>query len=186
LTVVRGLYCIKKRRKKKKKIWRSVSLIFPWSINPDQFYELFRYVLRGIRRIQGNTLRRPPRNSITVSHLLSMLGFLSSSSFSAHDKAMWHSVIVTAFFGLLRVSEFTCPDNTFDASSHLSREDISFNRNNSILYIKIKASKTDPFRAGVIIRLAAIRGHKLCPVAAMRSYLLGFSIFAFWPAFYIK
>jgi len=130
-----------------------------------------RYVLRGIRRIQGNTLRRPLRNPITVSHLLSMLGFLSSSSFSAHDKAMWHSVIVTAFFGLLRVSEFTCPGNTFDASSHLAREDISFNRNNSILYIKIKASKTDPFRAGVIIRLAAIRGHKLCPVAAMRSYL---------------
>jgi len=39
------------------------------------------------------------------------------------------------------------------------------------MYIKIKASKTDPFRAGITIRLAAIRNHQLCPVRAMRTYL---------------
>jgi len=31
-------------------------------------------------------------------------------------------------------------------------------------YLKIKASKTDPFRTGVIIRLTAINNHDLCPV----------------------
>jgi len=41
-----------------------------------------------------------------------------------------------------------------------------------MLYIKIKASKTDPFRTGSIIRLAAIINHDLCPVKAMQRYLV--------------
>jgi len=127
-----------------------------------------RYVLRGIRRIQGNTLRRPLRNPITIAHIL--LGLDLDFSL-LHLSLLTTRQYGTAFFGLLRVSEFTCPGYTFDASSHLSREDVSFNRNHSILYIKVKASKTDPFCESVIIRLAAIRDHKLCPVAAMHSYL---------------
>ena len=39
------------------------------------------------------------------------------------------------------------------------------------MYIKIKSSKTDPFRSGCVIRLAAIPGHKLCPVRAMKAFL---------------
>jgi len=48
---------------------------------------------------------------------------------------------------------------------------VSFNRDHSIIYIKLKASTTDPFRVGVIIRIAAaIRNHKLCPVVG-RAFL---------------
>ena len=83
---------------------------------------------------------------------------------------MWHSLSLLAFFGLMRVSEFTCCAS-FDANFHLSPADISFNSNASIMYVNIKASKTDPFRIGCVIRLAAIPGHKLCPVAAMHAYL---------------
>ena len=128
------------------------------------------YVLRGVRRLQGNSIRRPPRSPITVSHLWLMSGFLAASSFSEWNKAMWRCTILTAFFGLLRVSEFTCP-STFDPALHLSPEDITFNRDYSIMYVKIKASKTDPFRVGVILRLASINNHALCPVRAMRFYL---------------
>jgi len=39
------------------------------------------------------------------------------------------------------------------------------------MYVKIKASKTDPFRSGCIIRLAAIPHNALCPVTVMRRYL---------------
>lgn len=49
--------------------------------------------------------------------------------------------------------------------------DITFNRVGSIMYLQIKASKTDPFRTGVTLRLAAIPNHVLCPVRAMRDYL---------------
>ena len=129
------------------------------------------YTLRGVRRIQGNTLVRPSRNPITIPNLWSMLAFLSCSKFSIHDKAMWHCLVVTAFFGLLRVSEFTCDSNNFDSAFHLSPEDVTFNSEHTIMYIKIKESKTDPFRSGCTIRLAAIKKHMLCPVTAMRKYL---------------
>ena len=81
-----------------------------------------------------------------------------------------YTLVVTVFFGLMRVSEFTCSNN-FDPEINLSFQDISFNDSNSIMYVRIKASKTDPFRFGCIIRLAAIPGHALCPLAIMKRYL---------------
>ena len=146
------------------------SLMFGYPIRFVEMQYLF-HVLRGIRRMQGSSLIRPPRAPITVSHLWIMFGFLSASQFSPHNKAMWKSVVLTAFFGLLRVSEFTCAPRSFDPACHLSPTDISFNRDYSMMYIRIKASKTDPFRVGITIRIAAIPNHQLCPVTAMRQYL---------------
>ena len=40
-----------------------------------------------------------------------------------------------------------------------------------IMDIHIKESKTDPFRSGTTIQLAAISNHVLCPVRAMHAYL---------------
>jgi len=128
------------------------------------------YSLRGIRRTQGNSLTRPPRSPITISHLWSMYAFLASSHFTPHDKSLWRCMVVLAFFGLFRVSEFTCVA-PFDISIHLSPADISFNSAFSMMYINLKASKTDPFRSGCVIRLASIPGHELCPVGAMRCFL---------------
>ena len=100
-----------------------------------------------------------------------MKGFLTSSRFSDRDKAMWHSLNVIAFFGLLRISEFTCPSKQFDSAVHLTHRDISFRADSNIMYVTIKASKTDPFRSGVVVRVAAISNHPLCPVSAMKAYL---------------
>lgn len=147
------------------------SLLHGFPVQVSSMSYLF-YTLRGIRRMQGNSLRRAPRNPITVSHLWTMFGFVSSSHFSDHDKAMWRSVVVLAFFGLLRVSEFTCGStHSFDATLHISPSDVSFNPSFSLMYLRIKSSKTDPFRTGCVIRLASIPGHTLCPVQAARSYL---------------
>ena len=128
------------------------------------------YTIRGIRRTQGDSLTRSPRDPITVQHLWQIFAFLSASQFHEFDKCMWRSAVLTAFFGLLRVSEYTC-SGTFDASIHLSADDVSFNVGFTIMYIRIKGSKTDPFRSGTTIRLAAISNHALCPVRAMRAYL---------------
>ena len=145
------------------------SLLHGYPVKISSMQYLY-YTLRGIRRIQGNTLTRPPRNPITVALLWTMQAFIASSHFSLHDKSLWRCVTVVAFFGLLRVSEFTC-ESAFDHTVHLSPSDISFNTASSIMYINIKASKTDPFKSGCVVRLAAIPGHDLCPVAAMRSFL---------------
>ena len=78
-----------------------------------------------------------------------------------------------AFFGFLRVSEFTIPANDqYDESCHLSFNSISVdNRSNpQQLRISIKQSKTDPFRKGVDIFLGTT-GDTVCPVKGILPYL---------------
>ena len=58
--------------------------------------ERLHYVLRGIRRLQGNTHIRPPRAPVTVSMLESM--YDAAALFpSAHDCALVRSVVTLAF-----------------------------------------------------------------------------------------
>ena len=78
-----------------------------------------------------------------------------------------------AFFGFLRVSEFTVPaDNQYDESCHLSFNSMSVdNRDNpQQLRISIKQSKTDPFRKGVDI-FHGMTGDNICPVKDILPYL---------------
>ena len=52
----------------------------------------------------------------------------------------------------MRVGEFTIPsDGSFDASSHLTANNIAIDhpRVPNVLCIRIKQSKTDPFRQGI-------------------------------------
>ena len=101
-----------------------------------------------------------------------MVRFVENSLFSSHDKALWVSLILTAFFGLLRVSEYTCPSKKkFDLAIHLTPSDIVFLKCGNVVYITLKASKTDPFRSGFKVRICRIGG-TLCPVNAIQKYLL--------------
>jgi len=146
------------------------SLLFGF---PTQLFKMkyLYYIFRGIRRSQGNPLCSPPRQPITIEHLWLTDGFVSASAFSEGDKAMWRSATLAAFFGLLQVSEFTCPSQSFDLCVHLAVSNVTFKNDFTMLYLKIKASKTDPFHTGVIIRLTAINNHDLCSIQAMRRYL---------------
>ena len=65
------------------------------------------------------------------------------------------------------------PSNeSYDASVHLSMQDISVDdsKNPSILRIRIKQSKTDPFWKGVDLYIGKT-GSQLCPGSAMLTYL---------------
>ena len=63
-------------------------------------------------------------------------------------------------------------DQAYDPAVHLSMGDVAVDdsRNPSTLQIKIKQSKTDPFRRGVDLFVGRT-GLDLCPVAALLSYL---------------
>ena len=127
------------------------------------------YVMRGIRRVHstGCVKQRLP---ITPSHLRDMISFVQNSLFSNYDKAMWKCLILLAFFGLLRVSEYVCPgQRKYDPSINLMPSDVKFC--GDIVYINLKASKTDPFRAGFKVRLVRIGGN-LCPVTALIDYIV--------------
>jgi len=78
-----------------------------------------------------------------------------------------------AFFGFLRVSEFTIPSvDSYDSACHLSLQDISIDSRDSLnlLQVTIKQSKTDPFRRGIHLYMGATND-RICPARAILSYL---------------
>ena len=134
-------------------------------VNMSRLY----YVLRGIRKSHpSNVIRRKP---ITIQHLHHMIKFINNSQFRRRDKALWKCLILMAFFALLRVSEYVVPSNVaFDPCVHLTPADVVVDSSDNCVMLKIKASKTDPFRIGCKIRLVQIGG-PLCPVNAIKKYL---------------
>ena len=113
---------------------------------------------------------RPLRIPITPPLLLTMGRTLWNSSYHFQDKSMLWAAMLTAFYGFLRVSEYTSPFvRQFDPSSTLCTSDIHLLSQNHAKLL-IKASKTDPFRAGVHVSLYANKS-PLCPIAAISKYL---------------
>ena len=90
------------------------------------------------------------------------------------DHVMLWAVCCVGFFGFLRSGEMTAPEvGEFDAGQHLSVADITVDdiENPQSVAVRIKQSKTDPFRQGVSIVLSRT-GLPLCPVAALLAYLV--------------
>ena len=79
----------------------------------------------------------------------------------------------TAFFGFLRVGEMTVSSqDAYNNSVHLSLGDIALDSRTSqtIIWLTIKQSKTDPFRKGVKLCLG-LTDSVVCPVKALLPYL---------------
>ena len=132
--------------------------------------ERLHYVLRGIRRLQGNSHTRPQRTPITLSSL-SHLHACAEVGQSVYDSRLLQAATSLAFFGLLRVSEFCAPaSNTYDPDCQLLVQDVVVNVSAQVVTVHLRASKSDPFRIGVDIRVGAITG-PLCPVRAMARFL---------------
>ena len=129
------------------------------------------YLLRGIRRAQGATFRRPRRQPITYVLLRIIHYRIQFLQYSPCQRLMFRTATALAFFGLLRVSEYTSSGRTrFNATTTLLCTDVSFNSDHSIMIIVLRASKTDPFRIGCSVRIGA-SGGSTCSVSLMRQYL---------------
>ena len=126
-------------------------------------------VLRGIRKTQGNSFKKKKRTPVTPN-MLNMIRFnLFNSSIRYEDKLMIWAAMLVAFFGFLRVSEYTSLRVTScDPSITLMFQDMEVNNNSC--RIRIKSSKTDPFREGADIRLASNQS-SLCPVEAIKKFI---------------
>ena len=127
------------------------------------------YVLRGIRRIQGNRFTRPMRAPITWELLQVICRHIVLSE-NPWDRDMLLSAVLLAFFALLRVSEYTSPTTTRSDPNSLSVGDVTVDARHRVARVHIKKSKTDPFRLGVTLRVCAIP-HAFCPVKALIRYL---------------
>ena len=125
-------------------------------------------MLAGTRRLTGPSSRL--RLPITPAILTSFLGTLNLHS--AID-AMYWAACCLAFFAFLRCSEFTVPSlAAYDPSRHLSLADISVDSRSSpsVLFLRIKTSKTDQFFKGATLQIGP-SGFAVCAVRAMSHYL---------------
>ena len=127
--------------------------------------------LRGVKREQCGQPKRT-RLPITPAILLSMRRIWEQDG-SNWDHIMLWAACCLGFFGFLRSGELVAPaEGEFDQGQHLSFGDITVDNraNPSMLWVRIKQSKTDPFRQGVTIALGKTDA-QLCPVAALMAYM---------------
>ncbi|MEW8548786.1 MAG: hypothetical protein AB2693_35245 [Candidatus Thiodiazotropha sp.] len=113
-----------------------------------------------------------PRQPITATLLDKMCSVLEMGYLTPYTDSLLVAVCVTAFFGFLRCAEFTVTsDKEFDPQFNLCLGDLTFLDTHAELLLK--ASKTDPFRQGIIIQLFKNNTtQKLCPFTALQTYLV--------------
>ncbi len=127
-------------------------------------------VISGIRRQQQRAPAK--RTAVTLDLLLEWRAQLQLDR--PHDATVW-AAILTAFFGLLRVSEYTLPARSaFDAARHLTRGDVSFLRDRSgavhAMELHVKFAKAAQLGSDTPVPFA-VQGGPLCPVAAIAHLL---------------
>ena len=109
-----------------------------------------RRLLRGIKRVMG--CLPDTRLPITPSLLRS---FRASLTLSYHDHLVLWAALLVAFFGFLRSRELL----------DLRWQDVV--RGQEGYQISLRASETDPFRQGALVRLGQSGDQSLCAVVAL-------------------
>ena len=130
------------------------------------------YVLRGVKQSQGEAEKRE-RLPITPP-LLRKIKSVWDNQAENYDTIMLWAACCLTFFGFLRAGELTVPsDSAFDPSVHLSWGDLAVDNpmNSTVMSVRLKASKTDPFRKGITLYIGRVSSD-LCPVSAMLVYLV--------------
>ena len=128
--------------------------------------------MRGVRRLPRATQRRP-RLPITPEILQLLLAAWSQvPQESRYNATMLWAACCTGFFGFMHAGEFTCPSLQAFRSDMLCPQDVSVDSHDSpsVVLIRLRWSKVDPFGAGVTIYLGKT-GQSICPVAALLSYV---------------
>ncbi len=128
-------------------------------------------VLKGIKSAQakGQGPSKQTRLPVTLDILSKLRGVWQQ----VESGPMLWAAASLCFFGFLRSGEITIPSDTaYDEGAHLNFHDVAVDglENPKMLRLRIKASKTDPFRVGVDIFVGRT-GTPLCPVAALLIYM---------------
>ena len=134
--------------------------------------ERLQHVLRGIKKCQHHTPQR--RQPITAAILRKLVSLLRVGVFGAYRDLIMEAALVLGWFGCLRCGEFTAYTSEYDASVHIAIKDVQEKYDTVIrkrfIEVLLKASKTDPFHKGVLIKLFET-GHLLCPYTVLSKLL---------------
>ena len=130
-------------------------------------------VLTGIKREEARA--NPPklvRLPITLDIMQHLRRVWIGDKPHPEGSMLWAAACV-GFFGFLRAGEFTVPSvGNYDPEVHLNLTDLAVDSHSqpSMVRIRIKQSKTDPFRQGVDVFLGSTEG-VICPVRAIIEYI---------------
>ncbi|CAG2225805.1 unnamed protein product [Mytilus edulis] len=123
-------------------------------------------ILNGIKKTENKSVRQ--KLPITYSVLQQIYQHLQKSIFDPHLDFTMLTASVIGFFGFLRCSEFTCKQS-FDSALNLTMDDVVFVSDCQV-NLCLKASKTDIFRHGVIIKLFKTNNN-ICPYVQLSKYV---------------
>ena len=112
--------------------------------------------------MQGESPRQ--RLPITINILHTLKQQLCISTFSLVEQRLLWAAFTTAFYGFLRVGEFT---SSVNASATLQWSDIQLSP--TALTIRLRQSKTDSFHRGHTLSISATNT-STCPVKALQRY----------------
>ena len=122
-------------------------------------------LLKAVKRVKGAT----PSYKRPLSHkqLIACRNHLDLTCVA--DAQLW-TIILTCFFGLLRISNVTVPSaDSWDEHKILRRMDIEFRPTGGTL--RIRWSKTIQFKDKVlIVALPVLKDNPLCPITAMIQF----------------
>ena len=122
-------------------------------------------MITGNRRLHGEAETRE-RRPITKELLLQMLPFFNQNT---KEGAVLHAAFCLAFAAFLRIGEFTYTSRDRQASDFsqwfLTRRSVRLHEDH--LELTLPVSKTDPFRRGITLTVAA-SGDQACAVSSLR------------------
>ncbi len=123
----------------------------------------------GCKRLRPQSDSRYP---ITLPILQRIVSVLPSVCASTYEVILFRAAFLLAFFGFLRVSEFTCEKNQVNTGRTLSLRDVHLEYGDQpSMHLKVKYSKTDQQGHAVTVIIAKFGDITLCPVKAMSEYL---------------
>ena len=131
-------------------------------------------VLQGIKRYQACSRLPTIRLPITIKIMRSLKAVLARNHKDYQNIMMWAACCI-AFFGCLRCSEFTAPNQTsYDPTIHLSYSDVVVDSkiSPSMVFLHIKQSMTDTTHEGAQVVLG-LTGKEACPVKVLLPYVYG-------------
>ena len=138
--------------------------------DPTRHNPKLKIVLQGVKRAHAlKATDRQPISALILARLLRQVK--DSKSLHRHDKDMLAAAFSLAFFGFLRVSEFTLPSTkAFNPRVHPTTDCIKWGKGHYSYFIK--RSKTDQLSRGSQILICSSHS-RYCPVKAMKKYLSG-------------
>ncbi|KAF5362796.1 hypothetical protein D9757_011021 [Collybiopsis confluens] len=124
----------------------------------------------GIKRYYGEKPRHP-KLPITAAIMEKLSD--TAPNVLLQDDMNFGAAYKLAWSGLLRCGEFTVGEkDIFNPAVHLTRDSVYFVPsidNPSYVQLTLPECKTDPFRKGVSIIIAAVPGSKFCAVTALKA-----------------